>query len=115
MYLIDTNVVSELRKEEAGRAHPRVTAWAQAMDRSRMFVAAHTIFELQLGVLLLDQRDHAQAAVLHGWLHDRVLKTFANRICRQILTWPCGARRCMFQRLDRIVMRGLRRRLWYME
>jgi predicted nucleic acid-binding protein len=80
MYLIDTNVVSELRKEEAGRAHPRVTAWAQAMDRSRMFVAAHTIFELELGVLLLDQRDHAQAAVLRGWLHNRVLKAFAGRI-----------------------------------
>jgi predicted nucleic acid-binding protein len=45
-----------------------------------MFVAAHTIFELELGVLLLQRRDPAQAAVLRGWLQQSVLNAFEERI-----------------------------------
>jgi predicted nucleic acid-binding protein len=80
MYLIDTNVISELRKERAGRADARVVNWARRVGVGQMFVAAHTLFELELGVLLLQRRDPVQAAVLRGWLQQSVLNAFEGRI-----------------------------------
>lgn len=80
MYLIDTNVVSELRRHEAGRAHPRVAAWARNVKAAGMYLAAHTIFELELGVRLMERRDEFQASILRNWLRERVLSGFAGRI-----------------------------------
>jgi len=80
MYVIDTNVVSEFRKDEAGRAHPRVAAWANSVRPNTMFLTVHTVFELETGVLLMERRDPIQAGVVRGWLRDRVLVGFAGRI-----------------------------------
>jgi len=80
MYVIDTNVVSEFRKDEAGRAHPRVAAWANSVRRDSMFLAVHTVFELETGILLMERRDPIQAGVLRRWLRERVLVGFAGRI-----------------------------------
>ena len=80
MFLLDTNVVSELRKARAGRADKHVTAWAASMSAMTMFVSVVTIQELEIGVLLAERRDPAQGVVLRRWLEDQVLPAFAERI-----------------------------------
>ena len=57
MYLLDTNVVSELRKAAGGRADPKVVAWARGVPANRQFLSVVTLLELELGILLLERRD----------------------------------------------------------
>ena len=80
MFLLDTNVVSELRKAKAGRADKNVVAWAAGSSASSMFVSAITVQELEIGVLLAERRDPAQGAVLRRWLEAQVLPAFVERI-----------------------------------
>ena len=80
MYLLDTNVVSELRKARTGKADARVAAWAQATPASAMFLSAISVLELELGILLVERRDGAQAALLRAWLDHHVLPAFDGRI-----------------------------------
>jgi predicted nucleic acid-binding protein len=80
MFLLDTNVVSELRKAKAGRADKNVVAWAAGAAASSMFVSAITIQELEIGVLLAERRDPAQGAILRRWLEAQVLPAFVERI-----------------------------------
>ena len=80
MFLLDTNVVSELRKARAGRADPNVTAWAASASAASMFISVITVQELELGVLVAEQRDAAQGAVLRRWLEQQVLPAFGERI-----------------------------------
>jgi predicted nucleic acid-binding protein len=80
MYLLDTNVVSELRKAKSGKADNNVTAWARSVATASLYLSAVTILELELGVLLMERRDPAQGAILRAWLDDQVLPAFANRI-----------------------------------
>jgi predicted nucleic acid-binding protein len=80
MYLLDTNVVAELRKAKAGKADKNVTAWAESVAPSSLFLSAITVLELELGVLLMERRDHAQGAILRSWIEGHVLPAFAGRI-----------------------------------
>lgn len=80
MYLLDTNVLSELRKRSSGRIDPQVERWATKVDPSSLHVSVITVMELELGIAQLDRRDPRQAAALRLWLHDRVLPAFAGRI-----------------------------------
>ena len=80
MYLLDTNVISELRKAGAGKADWRVTAWATGVQPSVLFLSAITILELEIGVLRIERRDAAQGTLLRGWLASHVLPAFADRI-----------------------------------
>lgn len=80
MLLLDTDVVSELRKVRAGKADIRVAAWAQRLDYRRVFLSAIVIHELELGTLLVERRDAVQGRRLRDWLNDQVLATFAGRI-----------------------------------
>ena len=80
MYLLDTNVVSELRKAGAGKADRQVTAWATGVPPSVLFLSAITILELEIGVLRIERRDAAHGALLRGWLASHVLPAFADRI-----------------------------------
>ncbi|MDF2641553.1 MAG: hypothetical protein K0R45_825 [Pseudomonas sp.] len=77
MFLLDTNVVSELRKPNAD-AH--VVRWAKSHASSRLYVSAITLLELETGVLRLERRDPAQGALLRTWLDHHVLPAFAGRI-----------------------------------
>lgn len=79
MYLLDTNVVSELRKVRLGKADANVTAWTDRVDAAELFVSAITIMELELGVLSMERKDAAQGTVLRGWLDQHVLPEFAER------------------------------------
>lgn len=80
MYLLDTNVVSELRKAKAGKADRNVTAWAASVPASGLFLSAISILELETGILLVERRDPAQGAVLRAWVDDHVLPAFAGRV-----------------------------------
>ncbi len=80
MYLLDTNVVSELRKARSGKADKNVTAWAESVAPSSLFLSAITILELESGVLLVERRDPPQGAILRAWFDHRVLPAFAGRI-----------------------------------
>jgi len=80
MFLLDTNVVSELRKVPDGRTDPAVVAWFSAADENRLFLSVVTLMELEMGIARLDRRDHAQADMLRRWLRDHVRPAFADRI-----------------------------------
>ncbi|WP_323123339.1 type II toxin-antitoxin system VapC family toxin [Burkholderia alba] len=80
MFVLDTNVVSELRKVRAGRADRNVAAWSKTIDAPAQFVSAITIMELETGVLQIERRDPAQGALLRAWLDGHVLPEFARRV-----------------------------------
>ena len=77
MILLDTNVVSELRRAE--RAHPRVLAWSRAQPLGAQFVSVITLMELEIGVLRAERRDPVQGARLRAWLDHQVLLAFEGR------------------------------------
>lgn len=80
MYVLDTNVVSELRKVRSGRADARVAAWAEAVAAGQLFVSVVTIHELEHGVLLAERSDQATGSVLRQWLDGSVMTAFGDRI-----------------------------------
>jgi predicted nucleic acid-binding protein len=79
VFVLDTNVVSELRKARQGKADANVVAWSQSVDAAELFVSAITIMELELGVLAIERKDAAQGALLRAWLERHVLPEFADR------------------------------------
>ena len=78
MFLLDTNVVFELRRRE--RTHPKVAAWADSVQASDLFLSAITILEIEAGTLMLARREVAQGAALRAWIDEKVLPAFAGRI-----------------------------------
>jgi toxin FitB len=80
MYLLDTNVLSELRKGKAGKADRNVSAWAKSVSVPTLFLSAISIFELEIGILLIERRDRKQGLLLRSWMEDKVLPTFNGRI-----------------------------------
>ncbi len=80
MLLLDTNVVSELRKVEAGKADLNFAAWCETVDADDLYISAITVMELEMGVLRLERKDKAQGAILRQWLDQLVLPEFENRV-----------------------------------
>jgi hypothetical protein len=80
MYLLDTDVVSELRKVKAGKAHPNVAAWNSTVAPPETFLSAISILELERGVRRIERRDTAQGTVMRAWMDEQVLPTFGGRI-----------------------------------
>lgn len=80
MFLLDTDVISELRKAKSGRAHANVVKWARSVPATSLYLSAISILELEMGVLLVERRDTAQGAILRAWLDDQVLPAFEGRI-----------------------------------
>ena len=78
MYLLDTNVVSELRR--AGKAHPSVKMWADTLPSAGFYLSVISILELEIGILLIERRDRKQGSILRAWMDGHVLPTFAGRI-----------------------------------
>lgn len=76
-YLLDTNVVSELRKRP-GRIDANVAAWGAALDADQQFLSAVTVFEVELGILQVERRDEVQGKMLRRWFGG-VLGAFTNR------------------------------------
>jgi predicted nucleic acid-binding protein len=80
MYLLDTNVVSELRKTNTNKADRAVTAWARSIAAESMFLSAISVLELERGTLLMERRDASQGAMLRAWMENLVMPSFAGRI-----------------------------------
>ena len=80
MYLLDTNVISELKKAPYGRADVKVAAWAAGVDQSLFFYSAINLFEVKYGLLKLERTDPLQAAPLRSWLESIFLPEAAGRI-----------------------------------
>jgi toxin FitB len=80
MFVLDTNVVSELRKVRAGKADPQVARWADGVEAETLYVSAITILELELGILQIGRKDAAQGALLRAWFDTLVLPAFDGRI-----------------------------------
>jgi predicted nucleic acid-binding protein len=78
MFLLDTNVISELRRPD--KADARVLAWAAASPLAVFYLSAISVLELELGVLTLERRDAAQGQVLRAWLDGQILPQFEGRI-----------------------------------
>lgn len=80
MFLLDTNVVSELRKAGDGKADRNVVRWIDAQDASGFFLSVLSIGEIERGVRLAERRDPRQAATLRNWLENRVIPSFGDRL-----------------------------------
>lgn len=78
-YLLDTNVVSEMRKSPR-KADRNFVRWAHGLEASRCFVSAVSILELERGVLLKERSDAEQGASLRKWLDGEVIPTFGKNI-----------------------------------
>lgn len=80
MFVLDTNIVSELRKAKAGKADRGVVTWASGVPAEDLFVSVITILELETGVLLVQRRDPKQGALIRAWLDQHVLPAFSGRV-----------------------------------
>ncbi len=78
MYLLDTNVISELRRPQ--NADRNVIAWADANSAASSFLSAISILEIELGTLRIARRDRGRGAVLRAWIDDQILPRFEGRI-----------------------------------
>ncbi|MCK1651740.1 type II toxin-antitoxin system VapC family toxin [Bradyrhizobium sp. 149] len=78
MFLLDTNVISELRRPD--KAHRNVAAWANAIPAASFFISAISILEIELGARLIERKDTAQGAVLRAWIDNHILTRFEDRI-----------------------------------
>jgi predicted nucleic acid-binding protein len=79
MFLLDTNVISELRKAGTGKIDPNVQAWAHCATTDDYWVSSITIEELEHGILLKEARDPRAGAILRRWFEDHVLIRFSQR------------------------------------
>jgi predicted nucleic acid-binding protein len=70
MFLLDTNIVSELRKP---KPHGGVLAWISAQEATSLFISAMTIAELQRGIEMTRERDGAKALQIEAWLEQLTL------------------------------------------
>ena len=77
MYLLDTHVVSELRKSQADL---NVRTWADRVLPSSLFISAISLMEIETGILRSERRDPAQGKVLRQWFESRVLPAFYGRV-----------------------------------
>ena len=79
MFLLDTNVISELRKAGDGKADANVVAWLSSVDATTFYLSAITLMEIELGILRIERRDPAQGARLRAWMDQHILPEFADR------------------------------------
>ena len=78
MFIIDTNVVSELRRP--AKAHAKVLAWARETPVGSLYLSVITVLELELGALQAARKDAKRGAALRTWIDEQVLLQFDGRI-----------------------------------
>lgn len=97
MYLLDTNVVSELRRS---RPHGAVVAWLQSVDDRDLHLSAVTLGEIQAGIEMTREQDAAKAAEIEAWA-DQVVATW-NILPMDSLTFRAWAK-LMHRRSDTLI------------
>lgn len=80
MYLLDTNIISELRKVSSGRAHSNVIAWSTTVTTDSLYISAISLMELEANVLYVEKKDARQGELLRRWLDEQVVPAFSRRI-----------------------------------
>jgi hypothetical protein len=97
MYLLDTNVVSELRR---ARPHGAVLAWLRSVDDADLHLSAVTVGEIQAGIEITREQDEAKAAEIEAWL-EQVAQTFnvLSMDARAFRTWA----RLMHRQSDELI------------
>jgi predicted nucleic acid-binding protein len=78
MYVLDTNVISELRK--GNKAERSVRMWAQPLPAASLYLSVISVLELEIGILLVERRDREQWTILRAWMDRHVLPSFSGRI-----------------------------------
>ena len=78
MYLLDTNVISELRRPE--KADRAVVTWASTLPAASLLLSVISILEIELGARRIERRDAAQGAILRTWIDSQILPNFEGRI-----------------------------------
>ena len=78
MYLLDTNVISALRRPD--KVEPLLREWAASVPVSRFYLSVISILEIEHGVLLKMRKDKKQGALLRAWVDDEILPRFEGRI-----------------------------------
>jgi toxin FitB len=79
MFILDTNVLSEMRRIRFGRGDRNVETWANRVNSADLFLSAITVEELEIGVLLVERCDLSQGSILREWLDGFVLPAFHGR------------------------------------
>lgn len=77
-FLLDTNVLSELRRSD--KADAKVVAWASSVPITTIFLSVITILKIEIGALSIERRDAAQGKILRAWIDRQVLPRFESRI-----------------------------------
>ena len=93
MFLLDTNLVSELRKAPSGRANPRVVTWAANEPPEGLFLSAISVLELELGILLKERRDPDRGGASGPGWSTRYCPGSMIASCRWTRRSPAAARR----------------------
>lgn len=78
MFVLDTNVISELRRPE--HADANMVAWADGIPAAQFFLSAISLLEIERGVLQIERRDARQGQVLRNWVDEQLLVRFDARI-----------------------------------
>ena len=78
MLLLDTNILSELRRPH--KAHPLVLQWARQVRVQDMYISVISILEIEMGILRVQRHDAAQSKILLDWLERQILPQFQGRI-----------------------------------
>ena len=101
MYVLDTNVISELRK--GTRAERSVRVWAEGVPAASLYLSVVSILELEIGILLVERRDRKQGAILRTWIDQYVLPTFSGRILAidTVMAQQCAVLHVPHPRSDR--------------
>ena len=80
MFLLDTNVVSELRKAHSRKVDENFARWSNSLSVDEAFLSAITVMELEMGVLAMERRDPTSGVALRAWMDQQVMPSFAGRI-----------------------------------
>lgn len=80
MFLLDTNVISEVRKAGDGKANANVVAWLSSVDATSFYLSAITLMEIERGVRRIERRDPAQGARLRAWMEHHIMPEFTDRV-----------------------------------
>lgn len=80
MFLVDTNVVSELRRAKTGKVDANVLSWAESVSAVELYISTISILEIEIGVLRAERRDDKQGKALRKWFEGQVLTVFHERV-----------------------------------
>jgi len=80
MFLLDTNIISELRKVPKGKSDENFIRWAKKIDFSTCFISVITIMELEIGILLIERKNKKKEIKLRSWYENTIIPRFNKRI-----------------------------------